>query len=64
LFQLGLLALKDSHDEFFRLLPKAMESKKLKWEELTTWPIFRNIRKLTEFATFQETHKMDYEKVN
>jgi hypothetical protein len=52
LFQLARHALLDDRENFFRLLPGVLGGEKLSSEHLTTCPIFREMRKATEFAAF------------
>ena len=51
LFQVGRLALLDDFDGFFKLVPKVLKSEKLDSTKLSTWPIFREIRKTPEYTT-------------
>lgn len=52
IYRLAHLALLDRYDEFFRLLPRVLESKSLSHDDLKTWPIFRAVRDTAQYATF------------
>lgn len=57
LFQLFHLALTDKDQEFFIFLQKILEAGKLKYNELDTWPIFREVRKCEKYQQFRDQHK-------
>ena len=60
-FQIGLLALADRFDQFYKLLPSVYQNGKIKAEDLISWPIFREIRKQSEFVSFKEKFKAEFE---
>ncbi|MFL6310981.1 MAG: hypothetical protein ACJ71W_02650 [Terriglobales bacterium] len=60
IYQLARFALLEDNPKFFNLLPQALRNKKLTDEELSTWPIFRGIRKLTEYSEFIREHGKEF----
>ncbi len=56
LYQLGRYALLDDGDNFFSMLPAVFRAEKLDMERLTTWPIFREMRKLRAYQAFVAEH--------
>src|ERR1700749_370284 len=67
--QLALYALTDKVSEFFHLLPDVVVIKmkselmghRITYEDLDTWPIFREIRKDPLYAKFREEHASEFE---
>ncbi|AUN22265.1 hypothetical protein RSJ22_12795 [Clostridium botulinum] len=61
-FQLCLLAIKDEMDKFFLLLPSVCPSN-IDFEELKTWPIFKNVRKDNRYTEFMTNNGIKLEKI-
>jgi hypothetical protein len=60
LYQLARFALLEENSRFFNLLPQVLRNKKLTHEQLSTWPIFRGIRKLNEYSEFVREHGKEF----
>ena len=60
LFQLARLALLDNNEQFFQLLPEILASKKLGYDDLETWPIFREMRKAPAYGPFHEKYESEF----
>lgn len=56
IYQLARYALLDDVTAFVALLPKVARAGKLNRLQLARWPIFREMRKTEEFATFMRVH--------
>jgi hypothetical protein len=54
-YQLAISALTDNKEEFFELLPETLRTKSLEIEELLEFPIFDEMRNLSEFEEFKLT---------
>jgi hypothetical protein len=52
-FQLGLAALLERNDEFYSLLPKALQSDELSIDELTSFPIMEEVRRDPRYAQYE-----------
>lgn len=69
--QLALNALAGRVSEFFVLLPEVITGDmkpelvghKITYEDLETWPIFRDIRRVAEYETFRQEHSVEFEKL-
>lgn len=48
-FHLALYLLKDDSENFYNILPRCIASKEVTIENMTSWPLFRSMRKNTEF---------------
>lgn len=60
LYQLARLSLLELHDDFFALLPRALQSGALKRDELVEWPVFADIRgdaRYVEYAPNSNSQK-------
>jgi hypothetical protein len=57
LYQLARLALLERNDEFFALLPRALQSGAVSKQELEEWPIFSDARKDSRYADFAPPQK-------
>lgn len=53
-YHLGLLALQDKVEDFFKMLPKYCPSEIMSIDDLENWPIFREIRKNEFYKEFIE----------
>jgi len=51
-FQLARYVLLDDFDTFISILPHALESNALPKGALTTWPLFREVRKIDKVKPF------------
>jgi len=60
LFQLARLALLDENEQFFQLLPEVLASRKLGYDHLETWMIFREMRKDPAYSPFHEKYKLEF----
>ncbi len=58
LFQLCLFAIKDEYEQFFKLLPSLIPNA-LSIDSLKTWPIFKEIRNLSEYDDFIKYNEED-----
>lgn len=53
IFQLGLLALKEDKENFFEILPAALDSGQLNTDRLEEFPIFEEMRQTEEYKKFK-----------
>lgn len=51
LFLLAKYALLDKYSDFFKLLPRLVESEKISKEDLQEWPLFKKIREQKSYPT-------------
>jgi len=58
-FRLAVLALQDKSDEFMALLPKALEGGQLSREDIATWPLFREMRRVPSCQQYLPTTQLD-----
>ena len=61
-FQLARLALLDRYEDFFGLLPAAILSNGLTYDELHTRPIFQGVRDDHRYASYCEEHAAEFSK--
>jgi predicted house-cleaning noncanonical NTP pyrophosphatase (MazG superfamily) len=54
IFVLAQFALLDKNKEFFNLVPRLLESNKITHDDLSLWPIFREIRKDPIYLNYQQ----------
>lgn len=57
IFQLGLFALQDKVEEFFEILPVALDSKQINVERLEEFPILKDIRETEQYKLFKQESK-------
>lgn len=57
IFQLGLMALKGNEEDFFKILPYALDSAQLNIERLEEFPIFEEMRGTEKYRKFKEQSK-------
>ena len=57
IFQLGLYALRNEIEEFFKILPIALDSKQINIERLEEFPIMRKVRETIQYQEFKENSK-------
>ncbi|MFM7857428.1 MAG: hypothetical protein ACKO96_37285 [Flammeovirgaceae bacterium] len=55
IFQLGLASLRENVDDFFELLPKAIDSKSLTIDRLKEFPIFEEMRGTKKYQEFLDS---------
>lgn len=63
LFQLAIYALTEKNRVFFELLPKIIDTEKLSYESLETWPIFRQMRQDLQYEVFRQERKTEFDKI-
>jgi hypothetical protein len=56
LYQIARHCLLDDEGSFFAMLPDVFRAEKLDMERLTTWPIFREMRKAPGYQKFVSEH--------
>lgn len=54
LYQLGLFSLREDKENFFRVLPQALDAKQLNASSLEEFPIFAEMRAVDEYQKFKE----------
>lgn len=63
-FKLGFAALREAKDDFFNLVPKALQSEEITLQELNVFPIFEEMRQDERFKPyFLEDAKVDDEEL-
>lgn len=57
IFQLGLFALRNQIEEFFEILPIALDTNQINIERLEEFPILKEIRETEQYAAFKRDSK-------
>lgn len=62
-FQLAKECILENEENIFRLLPEVLKSKKITYQAIETWPLFKILRETKRYEIFKAENKEKFEKI-